>query len=126
MPAETNGAVQPFVCWETVENRVEIGCIIINTGPSTARYGASKRGDASSGLRTEGCNLFFCQTLGIVIGVARRKNVLGRANKCDTAEGGPQVNLACRVESYRVQALASAHIIGTTKRNRWMTGGHNG
>ncbi len=94
---------------------MEIGGVIINSGPSTARDGASKGRDAASTLGAEICVLFFCQTLGIVVGIARRKNILGRTNQCHTAEVGAQINLAYQVKTHCMQALAATKIIGTAQ-----------
>src|SRR5439155_15359456 len=76
MAAETCRAVQAIIPWQFVENWMKVGCIVIYTRPSSARYGSSQPGNATSSHCSEVRDLLLSQTLCIIIRIAWSKDIL--------------------------------------------------
>src|SRR5579859_7313434 len=116
MPAESDRAVQSLVVRQAVQNGVEIGRVVVDTGPGAAWNGASQRGNGACTQRAVVRNFFLAQALLIVIGVAGSEDVFSRTDQRNAAEIGTQVNLARQVKPDGVQALATAEIVGAAQR----------
>jgi hypothetical protein len=98
MTAETSRAVQTLVPRQAVKHRMIVRRIIINTGPPTAWYSARKSGHTACRHRAEVRNFLLCQSLSILIWIARRYDILCRSNQRHSTNVWPQVNLARQVK----------------------------
>src|ERR1700694_5846983 len=101
---------------------MEVGGVVVDTGPPAAGNGARQRGNRAADPGSEMGDFWLGQGLGVVVGIARREDVLRRADQGDTADIWPQVNLARQVKPYRVQAQATTKIVGAAQRDHGVTG----
>src|SRR5438105_1041492 len=85
--------------------------VVVDTRPASTWNSASKGRHASASHSTEMGNFLRGEALRIMIGVTGIQHIFCRTNEGYTTDIRPHINLARKVKSDRMQALATTKIV---------------